>query len=189
MVPGVCVRIAYQRLNSVSQINAHPMPWVDELLDRIRNTHFIATIELTWGCLQVYVTVKDRHNTAFGSLFSFFQFWMISFGLLWAPAAFWRRMDFIELMILHQCIYMIWWLIVQRGKIISTISKHYCYMYVCKADLTAKLCKYQCGMYHYVNLGFTAGGGILKPEICKLWAIQQSLVSKIKCDVRASLCI
>ena len=46
---------------------------------------------------------------------------------------------------------------------------------------------YQYGMQQCVYLGFTVRGGILKPEVGKLQAIQQLPVPKTKCDVRAFL--
>ena len=64
----------YRRLNSVSQIDAYPMPGVDELLDRLEKVHFISTMDLTRGYWQVPVAVKDRHKTAFSSPFGFYQF-------------------------------------------------------------------------------------------------------------------
>ena len=57
-------------------------------------------------------------------------------------------------------------------------------LHLCKADVTGKSCKCQCGMYHCVYLGFTAEGGIRRPDICKL---RQLLVLKIICVVRAFL--
>ena len=41
----ICVD--YRRLNSVSQIDAYPMPRVDELLDRLGKANFISTMDLT----------------------------------------------------------------------------------------------------------------------------------------------
>ena len=75
---------------------------------------------------------------------------------------------------------------------ITTWEDHLCnlhtlLLHLCKANLTAKPCKYQCGMYHCAYLGFTAGGGVLRQEICKLQAIQQLLVLNVKCDMRAFL--
>ena len=85
--------VDYHRLNSVSQIDAYPMPQVDELLDRLGKAHFISTMDLTRGYWQVPVAVKDRHKTAFSSPFGFFQFRMMPFGLQGAPATFQRMMD------------------------------------------------------------------------------------------------
>ena len=44
--------VDYRRLNSVSQIDAYPMPRVDELLDRLGKAHFISTMDLTRGYWQ-----------------------------------------------------------------------------------------------------------------------------------------
>ena len=57
------------RLNSVSKIEAYPMPLVDELLDHFGKAHFISTMDITWGYWQVPVAVKDRYNTALSSPF------------------------------------------------------------------------------------------------------------------------
>ena len=56
-----------------------------------------------------------------------------------------------------------------------------------KAGLTAKPSKYQYGMQQCFYLGFTVGGGVLKPDVGKLQAIQQLPVPKTKRDVRAFL--
>ena len=37
--------IDYRRLNSVSQIDAYPMPQVDEMFDRLGKVHFISTMD------------------------------------------------------------------------------------------------------------------------------------------------
>ena len=39
--------VDYRRLNSISKIDAYPMPWVDELLDCLAKVHFISTMDLT----------------------------------------------------------------------------------------------------------------------------------------------
>ena len=66
--------VDYCRLKSISKIDAYPMLWVDELLDCLAKVHFVSTMDLTRGYCQVPVVVKDRHKTAFSSLFDFFHF-------------------------------------------------------------------------------------------------------------------
>ena len=66
--------VDYHRLNSVSQIDAYPMPRVDEMLDRLGKAHFTSTMDLTQGYWQVPVATQDRHKMAFNSPFGFFQF-------------------------------------------------------------------------------------------------------------------
>lgn len=56
-----------------------------------------------------------------------------------------------------------------------------------KAGLTAKPSKCQYDMQQCVYLGFIVGGGVLKPEVDKLQAIQQLPIPQTKRDVRAFL--
>ena len=56
-----------------------------------------------------------------------------------------------------------------------------------EAGLTAKPSKCQYGMQQCVYLGFIVGGGVVKPEVDKLMAIQQLPIPMVKCDVRAFL--
>ena len=37
--------VDFQRLNAVTPMDAYPMPWVDELLDRLGKARFITTID------------------------------------------------------------------------------------------------------------------------------------------------
>ena len=57
--------VDYRRSNSVSKIDAYPIPEVDELLDHLGKAHFISTMDLTQGYWQEPVAVKDRHKIAF----------------------------------------------------------------------------------------------------------------------------
>ena len=85
--------VDYHKLNSVSRNDNYPMPWIDELIDRLGKTRFVSTIDLTKGYWQVPVATNDRHKTAFITPFRLFQFQMMPFGLSGAPASFQRLMD------------------------------------------------------------------------------------------------
>ena len=56
-----------------------------------------------------------------------------------------------------------------------------------EAGLTAKPSKCQYGMQQCIYLGFIVGGGVVKPEVDKLMAIQQLPIPMVKHDVRAFL--
>ena len=182
----ICVD--YRRLNSVSQVDAYPMPRVDELLDRLGKANFIATMDLTRGYWQVPVAEQDRHKTAFNSPFGFFQFRVMPFGLQGAPATFQRMMDqlltgaykFAAAYLDDLVIYSSTW---------SDHLQHICLILkkLQEAGLTVKLRKCQFGMQQCTYLGFIVGSGLLKPEIDKLKAIKQLPIPKTKRDVRAFL--
>ena len=57
--------VDYQRLNSVSKMDAYPMPRVDDLIDKVSGAPFITTLDLTKGYWQVPVAVQDREKAAF----------------------------------------------------------------------------------------------------------------------------
>ena len=87
----LCVN--YRKLNSLSRADAYPMPWIDELIDRLGNSKFVTTLDLTRGYWQVPVAESAREKTAFVTPFVLYQFRMMPFGLQGAPATFQKMMD------------------------------------------------------------------------------------------------
>ena len=83
----------YRRLNQVSVSDAYPMPRVDDLIDCVGKSTYIATLDLTRGYWQVLVVPKDWPKTAFSSPFGLYQFNTMPFGLKGASATFQRLMD------------------------------------------------------------------------------------------------
>ena len=180
--------IDYRRLNSVSQVDAYPIPRVDELLDRLGKANFISTMDLTRGYWQVPVAEQDRHKTAFNSPVGFFQFRVMPFGLQGAPATFQRMMDRLLTGAYEFAAAYLDDLVIYS----STWSDHLHHIHsmlqrLREAGLTVKLRKCQFGMQQCVYLGFVVGSGLLKPEVDKLQAIKQLPIPKTKRDVRAFL--
>lgn len=90
---GIRLCVDYRKLNQVTKFDAYPMPRIEELLDRIGNTHFITTLDLAKGYWQVPMDKEDREKTAFISPKELYQFTTMPFGLRGAPATFQRMMD------------------------------------------------------------------------------------------------
>ena len=65
--------VDYRRLNTVSQMDAYPMPRIDELIDRLGDALFITTLDLSRGYWQVPVRQQDQHKTAFTTPYGLFS--------------------------------------------------------------------------------------------------------------------
>ena len=87
----ICVD--YQRLNALSEMDAYPMPRIDEVIDRLGAASFISTMDLNRGYWQVPMSPELKAKTAFATPFGLYQFNVIPFGLQGAPATFQRLMD------------------------------------------------------------------------------------------------
>ena len=57
--------IDFRDLNKVTRPDAHPMPSVDSILDRLRDTHYISKIDLWQAYFQVLLDEASRKYTAF----------------------------------------------------------------------------------------------------------------------------
>ena len=85
--------VDYRRLNSLSKMDAYPIPRVDDLIDRVGGAPYITTLDLTKGYWQVPVAQEDQEKTAFATPWGLFQFTCMPFGLQGAPATFQRMVD------------------------------------------------------------------------------------------------
>ena len=83
--------VDYRRLNGVSKADAYPMPWVDDLIDRLGKSCFISTMDLTRGYWQVPVANEARYKTEFTTPFGLYQFNVMPFGTVDGQSFTWAR--------------------------------------------------------------------------------------------------
>ena len=62
-----CISVDYRKLNAANKFDAYPVPWIDELLDNIRQSKYLTTLDLAKGYWQVPVAEEDKGKTAFSS--------------------------------------------------------------------------------------------------------------------------
>ena len=87
----ICVD--YRRLNAITEMDAHPMPRIDDMLDQIGQVKYLTTLDLA--------SASSRRGPAFTTPFGLYQFKVWPFGLSGAPASFQRLMDNIIRITLH----------------------------------------------------------------------------------------
>ena len=58
---GVRLCVDYRKLNSVSTMDAYPMPRIDDMIDRVGQATFISTLDLTRGYWQGLPTKNSFH--------------------------------------------------------------------------------------------------------------------------------
>ena len=80
--------VDYCRVNSVTQKDAYPLPRVDDTLDILAGAKWFSTLDMLSGYWQVQVHHNDHEKTAFYTPEGLFEFKVMPFGLLNAPATF-----------------------------------------------------------------------------------------------------
>ncbi|CAM4514096.1 unnamed protein product [Lepidochelys kempii] len=88
---GFCVD--YRKLNAVTHPDNYPMPRTDELLEKLGQTQFISTLDLTKGYWQVPLDEFAKERSAFTTHVGLYEFNVLPFGLRNAPATFQRLVD------------------------------------------------------------------------------------------------
>ncbi len=185
---GIRLCVDYRRLNSVTPVDAYPMPRIDEIIDKLGQAKYITTIDLARGYWQVPVAEEDTAKTAFSTPWGLYQFRMMPFGLSGAPATFQRLMDdllrgtddFAAAYMDDLVIYSGTWEehCDHIRQVMQRLREH---------GLTAKPKKCQFGMRFCVYLGHIVGGGQVRPEVSKLQAVEGFPVPTTKKAVRAFL--
>ncbi|KAL1488854.1 hypothetical protein ABEB36_014649 [Hypothenemus hampei] len=86
--------IDFRKLNAVTKKDSYPIPYISAILDRLRNTKFISSIDIRSAFWQVPLSESSKELTAFvvpGR--DLYQFRRMPFGLTNAPATWQRIID------------------------------------------------------------------------------------------------
>ena len=85
--------VDYRKLNTVTKMDAYPIPSMDRMIEKVASAKFISTIDLTKGYWQIPLEVSTIEKSAFITSKGLFEFLVMPFGMKTAPATFQRMMS------------------------------------------------------------------------------------------------
>jgi hypothetical protein len=85
--------VDYRKVNNVSEIDAFPLPRIDDLIDRIGDAKYITKIDISKAYWQVNLTERSKEISAFTTPWGIYNFKVLPFGLASAPSTFQRLME------------------------------------------------------------------------------------------------
>ena len=80
--------VDYQKLNNVTGKDSTPLPRIDDTLDQLIGSQLFTKIDLNDVFNQMRIKEEDKWKTAFKTRYETFEYLVMPFGLINAPATF-----------------------------------------------------------------------------------------------------
>ena len=85
--------VDYRGLNAVTKADVHPLPRIDDLLDKLGRAKCFSTLDLAAGYWQIKVKSDSQEKTTFITHQGLYEFKVMPFGVMNAPAVFQQLMQ------------------------------------------------------------------------------------------------
>ncbi|KAL5554123.1 hypothetical protein UlMin_041524 [Ulmus minor] len=92
VVTGWRICMDYRKLNKNNQKDHFPLPFIDQMLDRLAGREYYCFLDGYSGYNQIVIAPEDQHKTTFTCPYGTFSFRRMPFGLCNTPATFQRCM-------------------------------------------------------------------------------------------------
>ena len=80
-VTGWRICINYRRLNKVTKKDHFPLPFIDQMLDRLTGNEYFCFLDGYSGYNQITIAPEYQEKTTFTCPYGIFAFWIMPFGL------------------------------------------------------------------------------------------------------------
>nr|GFA65025.1 DNA-directed DNA polymerase [Tanacetum cinerariifolium] len=102
LVTGWRVCIDYRKLNEATRKDHFPLPFMDQMLERLAGNQYYYFLDGFFGYFQISIDPKDQEKTTFTYPYGTFAYRRMSFGLCNAPGTFQRFLEKDTLFIFSQ---------------------------------------------------------------------------------------
>ncbi|UYV63206.1 K02A2.6-like [Cordylochernes scorpioides] len=82
--------IDYRKLNAITIDDKQPLPYIQDMFDRLHNAKYFTTLDIAWGYWHVEMHPDSVKKTAFITNDGHYEFLVMPFGLKNAPSTFQR---------------------------------------------------------------------------------------------------
>ena len=80
--------VDYRALNEITKKNRHPLPLINETLDRLGRARYFTKLDIKDAYHNIRITEGDEWKTTFSTKLGTYEYLVMPFGLCNAPAAF-----------------------------------------------------------------------------------------------------
>ncbi|XP_038057353.1 uncharacterized protein LOC119728962 [Patiria miniata] len=179
--------IDFRQLNDVTVFNPEPIPNTEDLISRVANAKYFSKLDLTKGYWQIPMAPQDKDKTAFVTSDGHYQFNVMPFGMVNAPAVFSKLMREVLVGVPNVINYIDDILVYTETWEDHMVTLEEVLQRLRNAGLTARPTKCCIGFKSLKFLGHTIGEGIVKPHQDKVDQVLKAERPRTKKQVRSFL--
>ncbi len=161
----------FRKVNNITKPDCHPLPRMEDCVDRVGSAAFVTKLDLLKGYWQVPLTPRAREISAFVTPDAFLQYTVMPFGVRNAPATFQRLVNrvlwgcrgeaYLDDIVVHSATW---------DEHINQLKQ--VFQRLAEANLTVNLAKCDFAKATVIYLGKIVGGGMVKPVNAEIEAIK-----------------